>query len=101
MSGSEGEGAIFHSSAKWTRCLKTCLRSFLRAFQKNVVTGDKVVQIIAEVPSVEKEDIQLFGTEETLTIFVDTEKRKYRKEVDLPVKVGPKSAKASYQTGVA
>jgi len=66
----------------------------------DVVTGDKVVQVIAEVPGVEKEDVQLFGTEESLTISVDTEKRKYRKEVDLPVKVDPKSAKASYKNGV-
>jgi len=66
----------------------------------DVVTGDKVVQVIAEVPGVEKEDIHLFGTEETLTISVDAEKRKYRKNVDLPVKVDPKSAKASYKNGV-
>ncbi len=66
----------------------------------DVVTGDKVVQVIAEVPGVERNDIKLFGTEETLTISVDTEKRKYRKEVELPVNVDPKSAKASYKNGV-
>lgn len=66
----------------------------------DVVTGDKVVQVIAEVPGVEKNDIKLFGTEETLTISVDTEKRKYRKDVELPVKVDPKSAKAAYKNGV-
>jgi len=66
----------------------------------DVVTGDKVVQVIAEVPGVEKEDINLYTTEDRLTISVDTEKRKYRKEVELPVPVEAKSAKASYKHGV-
>ncbi|MEM2935616.1 MAG: archaeal heat shock protein Hsp20, partial [Candidatus Bathyarchaeia archaeon] len=66
----------------------------------DVVTGDKVVQVIAEVPGVEKEDINLYTTEDRLTISVDTEKRKYHKEVELPVPVEPKSAKASYKNGV-
>lgn len=66
----------------------------------DVVTGEKVIQVIAEVPGVEKEDINLLATEDQLTISVDTERHKYRKEVDLPIKVDPKSAKASYKNGV-
>lgn len=66
----------------------------------DVVTGEKVVQVIAEVPGIEKEDINLLATEGQLTISVDTEKRKYHKVVDLPAKVDPKSAKASYKNGV-
>jgi len=66
----------------------------------DVTSGDKVVQVVAEVPGVEKEDILLEGTEDTLTIGVDTEKRKYRKVVDLPEKVDPNSARASYKNGV-
>jgi len=56
--------------------------------------------IFAEVPGVEKEDINLNLTEETLIINVDTEKRKYYKEVELPTAVDPKSTKASYKNGV-
>lgn len=66
----------------------------------DLVTGEKVIQIIAEVPGVEREDINRLTTEDQLTISVDTERRKYRKEVDLPIKVDPKSAKASYKNGV-
>ena len=66
----------------------------------DVTSGDKVVQVVAEVPGVEKDDIVLEGTEDTLTIRVDTEKRKYHKVVDLPEKVDPNSAKASYKNGV-
>ncbi|MBS7643853.1 Hsp20/alpha crystallin family protein [Candidatus Bathyarchaeota archaeon] len=56
--------------------------------------------VFAEVPGVEKEEINLNSTEETLIINVDTEKRKYYKEVELPTAVDPKSAKATYKNGV-
>jgi HSP20 family protein len=62
--------------------------------------GDKVIQVIAEVPGVEKRDIKLNVGEDSLTISVDTETRKYSKEVDLPEKVAPDTAKANYKNGV-
>ena len=58
------------------------------------------VKVIAELPGVNKEDIQLHGTEDTLIISVDTPERKYYKEVKLPAKVDPKGAKTSYKNGV-
>ena len=66
----------------------------------DVITTDGEVKVIAELPGVEKEDIKLHGTEDTLTISVDTPERKYYKEVDLPVKVDPRKAKSSYKNGV-
>lgn len=66
----------------------------------DVIPGDKIIQVIAEVPGVEKEDINLNATEDKLIISVDTPKRKYYKEVDLPEKVDPKTAVASYKNGV-
>jgi len=66
----------------------------------DVTNGEKIIQVVAEVPGVEKNDIKLNATEDTLVISVDAEKRKYYKEVDLPEKVNPKSAKASYRNGV-
>ena len=53
-----------------------------------------------EVPGVEKKDIDLEVTENTLTIKVDKDKRKYYKEVELPCEVDADSAKASYQNGI-
>jgi len=49
---------------------------------------------------VDKKDIDLEITENTLTIKVDKDKRKYYKEVELPCEVDANSAKASYQNGV-
>ncbi|KAA0002717.1 MAG: Hsp20/alpha crystallin family protein [Thermoplasmata archaeon] len=66
----------------------------------DVIEGDKVVTITAEVPGVSKEDIDLEITEDTVTIKVDKDERKYYKEVALPCEVDTDSAKASYQNGV-
>ena len=66
----------------------------------DVYTTNGEVKVIAELPGVNKEDIQLHGTEDTLTISVDTPDRKYYKEVELPAKVDPKGAKTSYKNGV-
>jgi HSP20 family protein len=66
----------------------------------DVLTTDNTIQIIAELPGVEKEDIKLHGTEDTLTITVETPKRKYFKEIPMPTKIDPKKAKTTYKNGV-
>ncbi len=66
----------------------------------DVISDNGTVRVIAEVPGVEKKDIRLNCTERTLTISIDSEKRKYYKDVDLPAEVDPKSAKAKYTNGV-
>jgi HSP20 family protein len=58
------------------------------------------VHVVVELPGVEKKDIKLYGTEEELTISVDTPQRKYYKEVTLPVKVKVTEAKTAYKNGV-
>ncbi|OYT52097.1 heat-shock protein Hsp20 [Candidatus Bathyarchaeota archaeon ex4484_135] len=66
----------------------------------DVMEEDDEIVVVAELPGVEKEDIDLSCTEKELVISVDTEKRKYYKRLDLPAEVDPKSAKASYKNGV-
>jgi HSP20 family protein len=58
------------------------------------------VQVLVELPGVEKKDVKLNCTEKTLIISVDTEKRRYFKEVELPTEIDPKVSKASYKNGV-
>jgi len=66
----------------------------------DIIETDGEVHIVAELPGVEKNDIKLHGTGDTLTISVDTPQRKYYKEVTLPAKVNAKEAKTEYKNGV-
>ena len=66
----------------------------------DVVSSDKEVRVIAEMPGVSKEDINLSLDEKSLTIKVDKEDRRYYKELELPGIVDPKGAKSSYNNGV-
>ncbi|NIN52114.1 MAG: Hsp20 family protein [Nitrososphaeria archaeon] len=65
-----------------------------------VISGDKVIQVLAELPGVEKSDINLDVGKDSLRISVNTEMRKYHKQVYLPEKVDPDSVKFSYKNGV-
>lgn len=66
----------------------------------DVVSSDKEVRVIAEMPGVSKEDIDLTVSEKSLVISVDKEDRRYYKELELPGIVEPKGAKSSYNNGV-
>ncbi|MCD6480921.1 MAG: Hsp20/alpha crystallin family protein [Thermoplasmata archaeon] len=66
----------------------------------DVIESDDKISVTAEVPGVSKEDIELEVVDDVLRIKVDTENRKYYKEVKLPAEVDEKSAKATYQNGV-
>ena len=66
----------------------------------DIVDADGEIHVVVELPGVEKTDIKLHGTEDSLTISVDTPQYKYFKEVELPVKVRIKEAKSTYKNGV-
>lgn len=66
----------------------------------DVMEEEKDLVIVAELPGVEKEDINLHASENHLTVSVDTTERKYHKELRLPTKVDSKSARASHKNGV-
>ncbi len=60
--------------------------------------GDEI-WVVADVPGVSKENIDVKVTERTVTIKAQND-RKYYKVVELPREVIPESAKASYKNGV-
>jgi HSP20 family protein len=66
----------------------------------DVALTDGAVRVVAELPGVDKSDIKLHGTEDTLTISVDKAERSYYKEIDLPRKVDVRNAKSTYKNGV-
>jgi HSP20 family protein len=66
----------------------------------DVIEEDKQVKVVAEIPGVRKEDIDIRIEGRTLFIRVDTEERKYYKDVNLPAEVELSGVKATYNNGV-
>jgi len=66
----------------------------------DVINEAEQVRVLAELPGVEKADIKTTIAENSLTIRVDSQTRKYYKDVELPADIDPDSSKASYNNGV-
>ena len=66
----------------------------------DIVETNNDIRVVVEMPGVEKSDIKLHGTEDSLTISVDTPQSKYYKDVTLPTKVRVREAKSTYKNGV-
>ncbi len=66
----------------------------------DVVSSEKEVRVIAEMPGVSKEDINVTVNENSVTISVDREDRGYYKELELPGIVDPKGARSTYNNGI-
>lgn len=61
--------------------------------------GDSI-KVMAEIPGVEKDDVNLEVAEDLLTIKVDTSTRKYYKEVKLPTVVERETVESTYRNGI-
>ncbi|HTY90716.1 MAG TPA: archaeal heat shock protein Hsp20 [Methanocella sp.] len=66
----------------------------------DVFDNGKTVQIVAEMPGIEKEDVELNAEGRELEIKASHGERKYHEFVELPADVDIESAKASYKNGV-
>lgn len=66
----------------------------------DVIEGEKTISITAEIPNVEKKDIDIEATENSLTISINTPSVKYHKEIPLPCKIKQDTANVSYKNGV-
>jgi HSP20 family protein len=66
----------------------------------DVLSSDKEVRVIAEMPGVNKEDISVTVKETSMVISVDREDHGYYKELDLPGIVDPKGARSTYNNGI-
>ena len=66
----------------------------------DVIEGNKTVSVTMEIPGVDKDDIDLCATEDSLEITVDHPQRKYHKLLNLPCGVKPGTTKATYRNGV-
>jgi len=66
----------------------------------DVFSEETSVVVVAELPGVDKDCIEVHATEDKVTISVDSPQRSYYRELDLPARVDPKSSVASYKNGV-
>lgn len=66
----------------------------------DVVSSDRDVRVIAELPGVRKEDIDVTVNERSVVISVAKPERSYYKELELPTSVEPKGAKSTYNNGI-
>ena len=66
----------------------------------DVFENEKTVQVVAEMPGIEKDDVELSIEGRELDIHAKREERKYHETVELPADVDIDSAKATYKNGV-
>jgi len=65
----------------------------------DIFENEEFVHVLAEFPEVKTEDIRLNATAQNLEIKIISP-FKYSEDIELPVRVDPKSAKANYKNGV-
>jgi HSP20 family protein len=64
------------------------------------IPGPKHIRVVAELPGVSRSDIDLKVEKDRLVISAERGEWKYHREVELPYKVDPKSADATFENGV-
>ena len=66
----------------------------------DVIEKHEQVSVIVELPGVAKDEVDLRVSSESVYIKVDTEYRKYLKDVKLSCQIKPESTKANFLNGV-
>ena len=66
----------------------------------DIMEAEETLHVVVEMPGVGKENIILDSNGTTLDIKASSEDRKYSEHVELPARVLPDSAKATYNNGV-
>ena len=66
----------------------------------DIMEAEDTLHVVVEMPGVGKENIILDSNGTTLDIKASSEDRKYSEHVELPARVLPDSAKATYNNGV-
>ena len=66
----------------------------------DVITSDKEVKVVVELPGVTKENIKVNSYDNSVEISAGTSDRKYRRVVDLPPEADTQGAKFNYKNGI-
>jgi HSP20 family protein len=66
----------------------------------DVITSDKEVKVVVELPGVNKESMKVNAYDNSVEITAETSDRKYRRVVDLPPEADTQTAKSNYRNGI-
>ncbi|MBT8171715.1 Hsp20/alpha crystallin family protein [Candidatus Bathyarchaeota archaeon] len=66
----------------------------------DLIDNGKNMSILVALPGISKDNIDLRLTQNCISISVDTDEFQWNDEFNLPTKVKPKSARASYKNGI-
>jgi HSP20 family protein len=66
----------------------------------DVITTDKEVKIVVELPGVNKENIKVNAYEGSAEVIAETQDRKYRRVVDIPADTDAESVKSTFKNGL-
>jgi HSP20 family protein len=66
----------------------------------DIITSDKEVKVVVELPGVNKENININSYDNSVEISANTSDRKYRRVVDLPPEATGETAKSTYKNGI-
>ncbi len=72
----------------------------IREPMSDIFDEEKIVQVIVEMPGVQKKDVKVDLQGDMLTISAQNPKRKYQKEILLPAKVKPDSLFYAFKNGI-
>ena len=97
--GRDGKPSIYNISSRQPQQIEEETCDDPEPLVDLIADGESLL-VLAALPGVMKEDIDLRVTENYLTISVDTDDFDWYNEYKLPTKVNPKSACASYKNGV-
>ena len=66
----------------------------------DIITTDKEVKIVVELPGVNKENIKVKAYEGSAEVLAETQDRKYRRVVDIPTDTDAESVKSTFKNGL-
>ena len=66
----------------------------------DIITTDKEVKVVVELPGVNKENIKVNAYEGSAEVVAETQDRKYRRVVDIPADTDAESVKSTFKNGL-
>jgi HSP20 family protein len=66
----------------------------------DIITSDKEVKVVVEIPGVNKENIKINAYDNSLEIMTNDPQKKYHRVIDLPQEADIETVKSTYKNGI-